>query len=195
MHIWLTMIFKMKSMKRLTTILFCLMMVISVSAQEQRKFSPEKFQADLEAYITREAHFDQQEAAKYFPLLREMQAKQRAIYARMYKKEKPSGDAKCAEAIANYDKANIELKQLDQTYHKKMMKVVPASKVFDAMRAENDFHRNMMKGMGSSTGSNREDVLMVPSTVLMVVSSGANVAKPTSFTMRFARRTDVTSMQ
>ena len=58
MHIWLTMIFKMKSMKRLTTILFCLMMVISVSAQEQKKFSPEKFQADLEAYITREAHFD-----------------------------------------------------------------------------------------------------------------------------------------
>lgn len=146
MHIWLTMIFKMKSMKRLTTILFCLMMVISVSAQEQKKFSPEKFQADLEAYITREAHFDQQEAARYFPLLREMQAKQRAIYARMYKKEKPSGDAKCAEAIANYDKANIELKQLDQTYHKKMMKVVPASKVFDAMKAENDFHRNMMKG-------------------------------------------------
>ena len=146
MHIWLTMIFKMKSMKRLTTILFCLMMVISVSAQEHRKFSPEKFQADLEAYITREAHFDQQEAAKYFPLLREMQAKQRAIYARMYKKEKPSGDAKCAEAIADYDKANIELKQLDQTYHKKMMKVVPASKVFDAIRAENDFHRNIMKG-------------------------------------------------
>ena len=73
-------------MKRLTTILFCLVMAISVSAQEQRKFSPEKFQADLEAYITREAHFDQQEAAKYFPLLREMQAKQRAIYARMYKK-------------------------------------------------------------------------------------------------------------
>jgi hypothetical protein len=26
------------------------------------------------------------------------------------------------------------------------MKVVPASKVFDAIRAENDFHRNMMKG-------------------------------------------------
>ena len=145
-HIWLTMIFKMKSMKRLTTILFCLVMVISVSAQEPKKFSPEKFQADLEAYITREAHFDQQEAARYFPLLREMQAKQRAIYARMYKKEKPSGDAKCAEAIANYDKANLELKQLDQTYHKKMMKVVPASKVFDAIRAENDFHRNMMKG-------------------------------------------------
>jgi len=140
------MIFKIKSMKRLTTILFCLVMAISVSAQEHRKFSPEKFQADLEAYITREAHFDQQETAKYFPLLREMQAKQRAIYARMYKKEKPSGDAKCAEAIANYDKANIELKQLDQTYHKKMMKVVPASKVFDAIRAENDFHRNMMKG-------------------------------------------------
>ena len=146
MLIWQIVIFKMKSMKRLTIILLCLVMAVSVDAQGPGKFSPEKFQADLEAYITREAHFDQQEAAKYFPLLREMQSKQRAIYARMYKKEKPSGDAKCAEAIAAWDRANIELKQLDETYHKKMMKVVPASKVFDAIRAENNFHRDMMKG-------------------------------------------------
>ena len=146
MLIWQKTNKNVNGMKRYTAILFCLVMALSVSAQDQKKFSPEKFQAELEAYITREAHFDQQEAAKYFPLMREMQSKQRAIYARMYKNEKPPGDAKCAEAIAAWDKANIELKQLDETYHKKMMKVVPASKVFDAIRAENNFHRDMMKG-------------------------------------------------
>ena len=123
-----------------------------VSAQDQKKFSPEKFQADLEEFITKEAHFDQQEAAKFFPLLRELQAKQRAIYGRMRQTPKPGDDAKCAEAIREWDKANIELKQLDQQYHKKMMQVVPASKLFDAIMAESRFHRKMMKGWRDQNG-------------------------------------------
>ena len=132
-------------MKKYTVILFCLLMTLTVSAQD-KKFSPEKFQADLEAFITKEAHFDQQEAAKFFPLMRELQAKQRAIYGRMRPTAKPGDDAKCAESIREWDKANIELKQLDQQYHKKMMQVVSPSKVFDAIMAESRFHRRMMRG-------------------------------------------------
>lgn len=137
---------KRNDMKRCTVILFSLLMTLIVSAQDHKKFSPKKFQADLEDFITREAHFDQQEAAKFFPLLRELQAKQRAIYGRMRQTPKPGDDAKCAEAIGEWDKANIELKQLAQQYHKKMMQVVPASKLFDAIMAESRFHRKMMKG-------------------------------------------------
>ena len=136
----------LRNMKKCTVMLFCLLMTLMVSAQDQKKFSPEKFQADLEAFITREAHFDQQEASKYFPLMRELQAKQRAIYGRMRQTAKPGDDAKCAEAIREWDKANIELKQLDQQYHKKMMQVVSPTIVFDAIQAESRFHRNMMKG-------------------------------------------------
>ncbi len=139
-------------MKRYTVILFSMLMTLMVSAQDQKKFSPEKFQADLEEFITKEAHFDQQEAAKFFPLLRELQAKQRAIYGRMRQTPKPGDDAKCAEAIREWDKANIELKQLDQQYHKKMMQVVPASKLFDAIMAESRFHRKMMKGWRDQNG-------------------------------------------
>jgi hypothetical protein len=129
-----------------------MLLTLMVSAQDQKKFSPEKFQADLEEFITNEAHFDQQEAAKFFPLLRELQAKQRAIYGRMRQTPKPGDDAKCAEAIREWDKANIELKQLDQQYHKKMMQVVPASKLFDAIMAESRFHRKMMKGWRDQNG-------------------------------------------
>ena len=139
-------------MKRYTVILFSMLMTLMVSAQDQKKFSPEKFQADLEEFITKEAHFDQQEAAKFFPLLRELQAKQRAIYGRMRQTPKPGDDAKCAEAIREWDKANIELKQLDLQYHKKMMQVVPASKLFDAIMAESRFHRKMMKGWRDQNG-------------------------------------------
>ena len=137
-------------------ILFCLLTfalaVTTARAHDPQKFSPEKFQADLEEFITKEAHFDQQEAAKFFPLLRELQAKQRAIYGRMRQTPKPGDDAKCAEAIREWDKANIELKQLDQQYHKKMMQVVPASKLFDAIMAESRFHRKMMKGWRDQNG-------------------------------------------
>ena len=139
-------------MKKYTMILCGLLMALMVSAQDQKKFSPEKFQADLEAYIAKEAHFTAQESAKYFPLLRELQAKQRAIYGRMRPTAKPGDDAKCAEAIRDWDKANIELKQLDLQYHKKMMQVVSPSKVFDAIMAESRFHRKMMKGWQAPRG-------------------------------------------
>lgn len=115
---------------------------------QDKKFSPEKFEADLEAFIKQEAKLSEDDAAKFFPLLREMHQKQRCLYARMRKagKEKPADEKGCETAIYSCDKINIELKQLEQTYHKKMIQVLPASKVYDAIKAENRFHRRMMKG-------------------------------------------------
>ena len=49
------------------------MFVLGVNAEEQQKFSPEKFQADLENFITNEAGLTAEEASKFFPLYREMQ--------------------------------------------------------------------------------------------------------------------------
>lgn len=134
-------------MKKSLWILVCLMLSLTGVAQE-RKFSPEKFEADLEAFITKEAKLNESEAAKFFPLFREMHQKQRSIYMKMrnYGKEKPATADACAAAIRNRDKLNMELSQLEQTYHKKMMQVVSPSKVYDAIRAESNFHRQMMKG-------------------------------------------------
>ena len=118
------------------------------SAQDNKRFSPEKFEADLKCYITKEASLTPQEADKVFPIFREMREKQRAIYDKMRKlgMNKPSGDEACKQAILEYDKLNLELRQLDVVYHKKMLKVIPASKVYEVMKAENGFHRQMMKG-------------------------------------------------
>ena len=126
-----------------------LFMVVSVSAQGgQQKFSPEKFDADMEKFVTEQAKLTQQEADKFFPLFREMHKKQRAIYRKVHEmaKNKPADEAGCVAMIEEYDKVNIELKQIEKCYHKKMMQEVSASKVYEIIKAEYKFHRHWMKG-------------------------------------------------
>ncbi len=128
---------------------FLMMAVVTIAgAQDKKKFSPQKFQADMEQFITEKAGLTPQEAAKVFPLLRQMQEKQRSIYVEMHKmaKNKPADEAGCTAVIDEYDKMNIELKKIEQCYHKRMMKEVPASKVFEIIKAEYRFHRSWMKG-------------------------------------------------
>ena len=122
-------------MKKCFLTLVLLLTVIVVHAQE-KKFSPEKFNEALE------------EADKVFPLLREMHKKQRAIYRRVHEmaKNKPADEAGCKAMVEEYDKMNIELKQIEKCYHAKMMQEVSASKVYEIIKAEYRFHRHWMKG-------------------------------------------------
>jgi len=133
--------------KKMIALAAGLLLALGLYAQDERKFSPEKFEADMIAYITREAQFTEQESDAYFPLLKDMHTKQRDIYGRMRAigKNRPSDEKGFAEAVKTRDKLDIELKQIEQQYHQKMLKVVDAAKVYDAIRAESRFHRQMMK--------------------------------------------------
>ena len=129
--------------------------VLGASAEEQQKFSPEKFQADLEQYITTEAGLTTEEAAKFFPLYREMQQKQRVVYNKMHELFKlPHDEASCKRAIQRRDQLEIELKQIAQTYHNKFLRVIPASKVIGTIVAEDKFHRRAFRKFGQQR--NRE---------------------------------------
>ena len=125
-----------------------LLMLVSVSAQGPQKFSPEKFDADMEKFVTEQAKLTQQESEKFFPLFREMHQKQRAVYhkIRQATKQKPADDKACEATLKLCDKLNVELREIEQSYHQKMMKVISAKKVYDAILAENQFHRRMMRG-------------------------------------------------
>jgi hypothetical protein len=134
-----------------------LMFVVALgaSAEEQQKFSPEKFQADLEQYITTEAGLTNEEAAKFFPLYREMQQKQRVVYNKIHELFKlPHDEASCKRAIQRRDQLEIELKQIAQTYHNKFLRVIPASKVIGTIVAEDKFHRRAFRKFGQQR--NRE---------------------------------------
>ena len=118
--------------------------------QQQQRFSPEKYQADLEQYITKEACLTPQEAAAFFPMFREMQKKQRALYNKMREdvRIKPTDEAACKKMIQKRDQVELELKSIQQTYHNKFFSVMPASKVFDVIKAEDNYHRGLLRNMG-----------------------------------------------
>lgn len=132
-----------------------IVVVLGASAEEQQKFSPEKFQADLEQYITTEAGLTNEEAAKFFLLYREMQQKQRVVYNKIHELFKlPHDEASCKRAIQRRDQLEIELKQIAQTYHNKFLRVIPASKVIGTIVAEDKFHRRAFRKFGQQR--NRE---------------------------------------
>lgn len=95
-------------------ILFCLLTfalaVTTARAHDPQKFSPEKFQADMEQYITKEAELTPEEAERFFPLYREMQQKQRKIYNQMKqaRKNKPTDEASFKKAVEKRDCQEIE---------------------------------------------------------------------------------------
>lgn len=130
-------------MKKILTIVLLLCLLLTPVGAQERKFSPEKFQAELEQYITKEACLTPQEAASFFPIYREMQKKQRTIFERQRQqgKVKPLDERECEKAIRQRDENELEQKRIQQTYHNKMLSVVSASKLFDVMQAEDRFHR------------------------------------------------------
>ena len=139
-------------MKKTVKILLIGLFSLGLSAQEQKKekFSPEKFDAELQNYIVKEANLSQQEAAEFFPVYKEMQQKQRALFDRLRKlgKDKPQDEKACQEAIRQHDDLEIEMKKIQQAYHNRFMELLPASKVYNIMKAEDRFHRRMLRGWG-----------------------------------------------
>lgn len=142
--------------KKIGLTLIGLLAIFCVSAQETKKFSPEKFQADLEDFIAKEACLSPQQASAFFPIYREMQKKQRVIYEKMRRlwKIKPADEAGCRKAISERDAMDLELKQMQQIYHERFFMALPASKVYDVIKAEERFHRRMMKGWAKERRNN-----------------------------------------
>ena len=147
-------------MKRLlVTLSVVLFLSVSAFADEPQKFSPEKFQAEMEQFITQEACLSPEEAAKFFPLLREMHQKQRAIHGKIKKecKIKPADEAECKKVVQKRDVYELELKNIQQTYHNKFFSVLPASKVYDVIKAEDRFHRRAFKNWSQSRGHQHKE--------------------------------------
>lgn len=138
-------------MKKLFPLFIFLLMFSTVRADEPQKFSPEKFQADLEQFISQEASLTAEEKAKFFPLYREMLQKQRAVYQQMKDlgRNKPADETGCKQAVQKRDALELELRRILQTYHNKFFSLMPASKVYDVIIAENRFHRRALRNFGN----------------------------------------------
>lgn len=142
---------------RQTLLPILLMLTLAVSAQEQKKFSPQQFQADLEQYITKEAQLTSEEAARFFPVFREMQEKQRAQSKLLMnpRKERPSDEAAYRKAIEQRDVAELEQKKIQQQYHQRFFRLLSAKKVYDVLHAEDRFLRQAFRNWGKGHNGER----------------------------------------
>lgn len=136
-------------MKKILLIATLLLTVLTIGAQRNRekKFSPQKFQADLEQFIVKEACLTPSESAAFFPQYNEMKRKQRVVFdkQRRLDRSNPQSEADCRNAIKERDKLDLELKKIQQTYHNKFLNILSARKVFNVLKAEDRFHRRVLR--------------------------------------------------
>ena len=76
-----------------------------------------------------------------------MRTKQKALFNQMrrYRKAELNSEKACEEAIKLQDRLDVEMKDLQQAYHQKFLKILPASKVLKVIKAEERFHRQAFK--------------------------------------------------
>jgi len=133
--------------KGLAVLLLLCVCSVGADAQKRKRFSPEKFEAELEQFIATDACLSPQEASRFFPLYREMRKKQRAYFGRdrHFNSVNPHDDEECAEAIRRHDENEIKMKELQRDYHERFMTIMPASKVYTIIKSEDKFHRQIFK--------------------------------------------------
>ncbi|MGN0233359.1 MAG: hypothetical protein ACI4B5_02925 [Bacteroidaceae bacterium] len=142
-------------------ILIMMAALTTVQAQPQgEKFNPKEFRAKLEEFITKEVGLTSSEGKAFFPLFHEMKEKQRDLQDLIFqlKRNNPTGNATdkdYAATILKIKRLEVEKAELEEQYYKKMCKAIPARKVYQAMKAEDIFHRKMINNfMGQE--KNRE---------------------------------------
>jgi len=138
-------------MKRILSLAFLALFTVSLWAQnpEQGKprFDPKEFQQRMQAELTKQACLTPEEAQAFFPVYREMKEKQRNIGVQIHelKKQCKPDEASYMAAITRIKQLQMESAQLEQAYYIRLLALVPASKVFKVMSAEDDFHRRMVQ--------------------------------------------------
>ncbi len=123
--------------------------VTPLMAQQEpgKRFDPARFDAQMEQFITTEVGLTPQEASQFFPVFKEMQRKQRMLFAEMrrYRHVDIDDENACCEAIRKKDELDIQIKEVQREYHNKFMKLLPARKVMGVIIAEEKFHRQAFK--------------------------------------------------
>lgn len=130
-------------------ILYLLLTACTLTASSQGKFDPERFTRDQETFITKHAKLSQQEAAAFFPLFREMQQKARPLFKKQRElfRKNPQNDADATSIMNEVDDIDMQLRKLQQQYHKKFCKAIAPTKVLCCLRAEEIFKHRTMERM------------------------------------------------
>lgn len=124
------------------------LLLVVVAAAAEHDFNPRRFQADMETFIVKEAGLTPVQIDKFLPLFREMQTKQRALFdeMRQYRSMADFGDDNaCARAIHRMDNIDVQIRRIQQQYHRKFLAVLPGRVVMKILRAEDCFLRRAFR--------------------------------------------------
>ncbi len=135
-------------MNKIVNIIFFLIMLCVTPMHAQHKgFNPQKFEADMEQFITCHAGLTPVEASKFFPVFRKEQEKKRALFvAKMRCRKVDFSDEKvCEKSIRELEDLDAQTLNLQRKYHMEYLKILPASKVLKIMKAEDKFHREAIR--------------------------------------------------
>src|SRR5574344_273464 len=136
------------SMKRFGLIIYILFLCLCVNAQNpnwnrgqqqnqpRAEFTPELYKKRMNDFVAREAHLTEAEGTKFFPLLDEMQAKQRNIAKQqrdiMMKAWRNTNisESDYEEMVMRVTALDVESRKVEQTYYKKFHSVLSWKKIY-----------------------------------------------------------------
>lgn len=109
-----------------------------------QQFDPKKFETGLEQHVMKVAGITQAESARFLVVYREKRKKELAAMGamRQHRQGRPTSEKEWAESLKAHDNMEIQLKKIQQDYHNKMLRVIPASKVVKVVMAEEQYHRD-----------------------------------------------------
>ena len=132
------------NVKRLIlTLLTCLTLQLANAQTDRPKFDPAKFRQDLIAFVVGEATLTPAEKVLVMPIYEEYLTKKQELFKKMgtYRNFSATNDKAYADAIESMDGISIEMKTLQQTCHRRLLKVLSAKKVYTMIRAEKEFNK------------------------------------------------------
>ncbi len=136
-------------------------LVVNAQAPEHRdnrRFDPQKFEKQLEGFVLKRLELSQKEAAAFLPIFRQKRKAEVEVMVngRMNRHKRPTSEKEWEYALKMFDNNEVKLKKIQQTYHEKMLKVIPASKVMKMIKAEEDFHRETFSKMQMNAARHRK---------------------------------------
>ncbi|TGX83326.1 hypothetical protein E5358_03460 [Palleniella muris] len=136
-------------MNRFIHLILLLSLTMATAMANCQKFDKESYRKEHRQFVTREAKLTQEEAKKFFVIYDEMRAKERELFKQSHKQKRhrPTTESECRKAIIEGDKLDIQRKQLQQKYHLRMLKDLPATKVMEALHQSDKFDKIKFRQM------------------------------------------------
>ncbi len=126
------------------TLAFCCSLL---SVSSQKHFDARAFESQMQAYVIQQARLSTEESRRFIPLYKEMVAKKRKLHdeLRQIQRQHTDNVRKARALIERADNLEVRMKQVERSYHQRMLKVLNAVKVKAVLDAERKYHHMMFR--------------------------------------------------